>query len=184
MSRIGRKPVTYGPKVKVTQSDGCILVEGPAGRLEMLLNPRVSVSIDEPTRTLNVLAKTEEKFDRAIQGTTRSLLWNMVQGVVEPYRQVMEIVGVGYNAQLSGKKLTLQLGFASPVEFEIPDGLVVQVTDPTHVSISGVDKQKVGQFAAEMRRVKPPEPYKGKGIKYADEVIKKKPGKAFVGAAT
>jgi large subunit ribosomal protein L6 len=104
--------------------------------------------------------------------------------VVEPYKKGLEIVGVGYNAQVSGKKLTLQLGFASPVVFEIPEEVVVQVPDPTHVNISGVDKQKVGQFAAEIRRVKGPEPYKGKGIRYIDEVVKRKPGKAFVGAAT
>jgi large subunit ribosomal protein L6 len=170
--------------VEVTQSDGRILVAGPAGKLEMQLNPSVSVSIDEPTRTLTVVARTEEKFDRAIQGMTRNILQNMVIGVVEPYRRGLEIVGVGYNAQVSGKKLTIQLGFASPVEFEIPEGLVVQIPDPTHINISGVDKQMVGQFAAEIRRVKRPEPYKGKGIRYADEVVKKKPGKAFVGTAT
>jgi len=181
MSRLGRKPVTYDPKVNVTQSGGQIAVEGPAGKLELSLNPRVSVEIEDSSRVLTVEPKTQERGDRALQGLTRSLINNMVTGVMEPFQKRLEIQGVGYTAQLAGNRLTLQLGFANPVEFDVPEGVQVEVPSPTFINIKSVDKQKVGQFAAAVRRVKPPDPYKPKGIRYTDEIVKKKAGKAFVG---
>ena len=183
MSRLGRKPVIYDSKVKVTQSGGQIAVEGPAGKLELPLNPRVSVEIEESSRALTVEPKTQERGDRALQGLTRSLLNNMVTGVMAPFEKRLEIQGVGYTAQLAGNHLTLQLGFANPVEFDVPEGVQVEVPSPTFIYIKSADKQKVGQFAAAVRRVKPPDPYKIKGIKYTDEIVKKKAGKAFVGGA-
>lgn len=181
MSRIGRMPVVYDANVKVAETDGRVSVEGPAGKLELRLSPRVTVQVDGASRSLVVVPVTQEKGDRALQGLTRSLLQNMVTGVVEPYQKGLEIVGVGYSAQLSGNKLTLLLGFAYPRAFQVPEGVDVEVPEPTRILVKSVDKQKVGQFASMIRRVRPPEPYKGKGIRYSDEEVKRKPGKAFVG---
>jgi len=174
-------PVVYDAKVKVAEADGRVSVEGPAGKLELKLNPRITVEVDETSRLVTVVPATQEKGDRALQGLTRSLLQNLVTGVIEPYQKGLEIVGVGYTAQLSGNKLTLQVGFAYPRELQVPEGVEVEVPEPTRILVKSADKQKVGQFASMIRRVRPPEPYKGKGIRYSDEEVKRKPGKAFVG---
>lgn len=187
MSRIGKKPVSYPATVTVALEDRRVSVRGPKGELSFDVHPTLTLALDAQARTLAVGRTSEEKFDRAVQGTTRSLLANMVTGVTEGFRKVLEVHGVGYRARVEGGRLVLQVGFSHPVELEVPVGLTVtaeQVRQPggvIHViTVSGADKQQVGEFAAELRRVKPPEPYLAKGIRYRGEQIRRKAGKAFV----
>lgn len=181
MSRIGKQPVTTPKGVKVAVSGRQITVEGPKGTLKMEARPEVSVSVAEDGATVNITmdeALAQSKENRAYWGLTRSLIQNMVQGVTEGYSKSLEVVGVGYNAQVQGAQLRLQVGFANAVMVPIPQGLDVAV-DRNTIRVSGADKQAVGQFAARVRSVRKPEPYNSKGIKYADEVVKRKQGKAF-----
>ncbi len=180
MSRIGRKPVNVPANVKVAVADGTLRVEGPNGKLEFQHRPEITVRFDEPSRTLLVERQDDERLSRALHGLTRSLVQNMVQGVTEGYTRKLEIVGVGYQAVLKkANAIELQVGYANRVLMEAPEGVKVVLADPTHITVSGADKQKVGQFAAEIRRVRPPEPYKGKGIRYEGEAVRRKAGKAF-----
>ncbi len=180
MSRIGRKPVPVPANVKVSLADSTIQVEGPKGKLTFPYRREIGVRFDEAARVVHVERGDDERLSRALHGLTRSLIANMVQGVAEGYLKKLEIVGVGYQAQLKkANTVALQVGFANQVVLEAPEGVTVVVPDPTHVHISGADKQKVGQFAAEVRKVRPPEPYKGKGIRYEGEQIRRKSGKAF-----
>jgi large subunit ribosomal protein L6 len=180
MSRIGRKPVTVPANVKIAVADSTVRVEGPNGKLEIQHRPEVTVRYDEAGRTLVVERKDDERLSRALHGLTRSLIQNMVQGVTEGYTKKLEIVGVGYQAQLKkANTVELQVGYANRIAMEAPEGVKVVVPDPTHITITGADKQKVGQFAAEVRGVRPPEPYKGKGIRYEGEAVRRKAGKAF-----
>lgn len=180
MSRIGRKPVTVPANVKVAINDSNVRVEGPNGTLEFQHRPEVSVRFDDASRTLLIERQNDERLSRALHGLTRSLVQNMVQGVTEGYTKKLEIVGVGYQAQLKkANTIELQVGYANRIVMEAPEGVKVVLADPTHVTITGADKQKVGQFAAEVRRVRPPEPYKGKGIRYEGEAVRRKAGKAF-----
>ena len=179
MSRIGKKPVVVPQKVKVSLSGGTVTVEGPKGKISRDFRSEVAISFSEPDKVLQVTRKSEEPFARAYHGTTRAHLANMVRGVTEGFGRALSIVGVGYNAKVQGRKLILQVGFSHPVEMEIPEGVTVEVPQATQVVVKSVDKQKVGEFAARIRRVRPPEPYKGKGIRYEDERIVKKAGKAF-----
>lgn len=177
MSRIGKKPVAIPGGVKVEVSGSRISAKGPAGELAFNMHPTMSVVVEGST--LNVGRPDDKRSSRALHGLTRSLIQNMVNGVVKPFEKKLEITGVGYNASLSGNKLTLQVGFANKIVLEVPAGTKCEVPDPTHVVVKSCDKQVCGQFAAEVRSVRPPEPYKGKGIKYQDEYVRRKAGKAF-----
>lgn len=199
MSRIGRKPVAVPANVNVSVADSIVQVEGPNGKLSLPFRKEVSVTHDAAKRELHVARSSEEGPVRALHGLTRSLIANMVKGVTEGYTKKLEIIGVGYQAEFAkaggsvkvrvGKEdrtqkvdvdtLGLQVGYANKVLKPVPTGLKVVVTDPTHITITGADKQLVGQFAAEVREVRPPEPYKGKGIRYEGEVVRRKAGKAF-----
>ncbi len=180
MSRIGRKPVAVPPAVKISIVDRKIEVEGPKGKLSFIHRPEIGVAFDAAAKQILVTRPNDERLNRALHGLTRSLVNNMVEGVVNGYTKKLEIVGVGYQAQIKkANTLALQVGYANQVVLEPPAGVAVAVPDPTHVVISGADKQAVGQFAAVVRKVRPPEPYKGKGIRYEGEVVRKKAGKAF-----
>lgn len=179
MSRIGKKPIPIPAGVTVTVADGKVSVKGKHGELSFVHHPRVSVTYDTGAKEIRVERPDDVRESRALHGLTRALVNNMVQGVDKPWEKKLEIVGVGYQASLSGKTLTLQVGFANAIKLSVPAGVTVEVPDNTHVNLKGADRQAVGQFAAEIRRVRPPEPYKGKGIKYIDERVRRKAGKAF-----
>src|SRR4051794_2538690 len=180
MSRIGRKPVVVPASVKVSIVDKTIDVEGPKGKLSFSHRPEIGVSFDEAARQLKVTRGDDERLSRSLHGLTRSLVANMVEGVTNGYTRKLEIVGVGYQAQLKkANTLALQVGYANQIVLEAPAGVTVAVPDPTHITITGADKQAVGQFAAIVREVRPPEPYKGKGIRYEGEAVRRKAGKAF-----
>ena len=181
MSRIGRAPITVPQGAKVKQEDHRVLVEGPKGKLSITLPEMLTVSVTQ--ESLTVARGSDEQSVRALHGLYRALLANMVQGVVSGFSKELEIVGVGYRAQLQGKQLSLNVGFSHPVLVPIPEGITVEIPKPTSVIVKGADKHLVGQFAADIRRIAPPEPYKGKGIKYVDEVIRRKAGKAATGSA-
>lgn len=181
MSRIGKKTITVPAGVKVAIKDSTIAVEGPKGKLSLKFRPEVRVAWAESEKSIQVTtdANLPEGADVGkYWGTTRALINNMIAGVTKGYEKTMEVVGVGWVPTLMGKKLKLQVGFANAIMLDIPVGLTVTV-DKTFVKIAGPDKQMVGQFAASMRAVRKPEPYNGKGIKYQEEVIKRKQGKAF-----
>ena len=180
MSRIGRKPVVVPANVKVTLNDFTIAVEGPKGKLEFRHRPEIGVKYDDAAKQVLITRSDDERLSRSLHGLTRSLISNMVQGVTTGYTKKLEIVGVGYQAQLKkANTVALQVGFANQVVLEAPPGVSVAVPDSTHITITGADKQAVGQFAAVVRKVRPPEPYKGKGIRYEGEAVRRKAGKAF-----
>lgn len=192
MSRIGKQPISLPEAVEARQADGRLQVKGPKGQLELELPAGVSVVIDEPGRQVRVERGSDARRDRALHGLFRSLIANMVVGVTEGYEKRMQLVGVGYSAQVQGRKLALQIGFSHPVIVDIPDGVEIQPPQTGSMLISGVgqvpivnmviqgiDKQKVGNFAAQVRSLRKPDPYKAKGIRYADEEIRRKVGKAF-----
>jgi large subunit ribosomal protein L6 len=178
MSRIGKKPVKVPANVKVNVADHTIHVEGPKGKLQWSFRPEVSVKFDAEAKEVLVDRGSDERLTRALHGLTRAMIQNMVIGVSKEYEKKLEIVGVGYLAAIAGKTLQLRVGFAHEVHKPIPAGLTVTCPDQTHVVIRGVDKQLVGQFAAEVRSIRKPEPYKGKGIRYDGEVVRRKAGKA------
>ncbi len=176
MSRIGRKPIVIPAGVDV-KIDGCnISVKGPKGKLDSVIKP--IISLDMKDGVINVTRPNDEKEARSLHGLTRTLVANMVEGVSTGFTKTLEIQGVGYRAAKQGNKLVLTLGFSHPVERFDTDDIKIEVPDPNKIVISGVDKQKVGQFAAEVREIRPPEPYKGKGVRYLGEFIAKKEGKA------
>ena len=180
MSRIGKQPVPIPAGVKVKVADGKVTVEVPKGKLEQPVHPAMAVQLDEAAKVVKVVRPDDDRRNRALHGLTRSLIANMVQGVTAGYVKKLEIIGVGYQAQLRGADtIALQVGYANQVVLTAPPGVKITVSDPTHIAISGADKQAVGQFAAEVRKVRPPEPYKGKGIRYEGEVVRRKSGKAF-----
>ena len=177
MSRVGLMPVDVPAGVDVKIEDRRVTAKGKLGELSLTLVDEIDLVRED--NKLIVSPKNETKRARELWGTSRSLLANIVQGVDQGFTIVLEIIGVGYNAQVQGKKLVLQIGFCHPVEMAIPQGLELEVPSPTSITITGVDKQLVGEFAAVVRRVRPPEPYKGKGIRYENEQVKLKAGKAF-----
>jgi large subunit ribosomal protein L6 len=180
MSRIGRKPVPVPANVKISIADATVHVEGPKGKLSFTHRESIGVAFDEPGKQILVTRGDDERENRALHGLTRSLIANMVTGVTTGYVKKLEIVGVGYQAQLKkANTIALQVGYANQVVLEAPAGVSVVLPDPTHITISGADKQAVGQFAAVVRKVRPPEPYKGKGIRYEGETVRRKAGKAF-----
>lgn len=176
MSRIGKKPIAVPAGVDVKLGDGNTLtVKGPKGTLTQSFSPRMSITVDNGT--INVARPTDEKEDRAIHGLTRTLINNMVIGVTNGYSKKLEINGVGYRAQKSGKTLTLNLGYSHTITFDEFDDIKFDVPSQTEIIVSGINKQTVGQIAAQIREKRPPEPYLGKGIKYEGEHIRRKAGK-------
>ncbi|MBR2667647.1 MAG: 50S ribosomal protein L6 [Oscillospiraceae bacterium] len=179
MSRIGRMPITVPAGVDVTITDGnLITVKGPKGTLEQQMHPNMKIEKDGDTIT--VTRPNDLKENRSLHGLTRALLHNMVVGVTDGFKKELDVNGVGYRVAKEGNKLVMNIGYSHPVVVEEIPGITIDVPNPNKIIINGCDKQMVGQFAAEVREKRPPEPYKGKGIKYTDEVIRRKVGKAGV----
>lgn len=175
MSRIGKAIINVPANVKVAINGQNIKVEGPLGKLEADVHELIAIKFEN--NQLSFTRPDDQKFTRAIHGTTRALVANMVEGVTKGFEKVLEIVGVGYRVEQKGKDLNLVLGFSHPVIYKAPEGVELKAVDPLKITISGIDKQKVGQAAAEIRKYRRPEPYKGKGIKYAGEIVRRKQGK-------
>jgi large subunit ribosomal protein L6 len=175
MSRIGRKPIPVPDSVTVEVGSGSVAVKGPKGELSQSLSPEMKVEQEDGNVT--VARPTDRAEHRALHGLTRSLIANMVEGVTNGYEKRLEIQGVGYRAQLKGRNLELALGYSHPVAIEAPEGIDFEVPQPTEIVVRGIDKQLVGQVAADIRKRRPPEPYKGKGIRYRDEQVLRKVGK-------
>tara|TARA_B100000686_G_C16390951_1_gene762404 strand:+ start:153 stop:689 length:537 start_codon:yes stop_codon:yes gene_type:complete len=178
MSRVGSNPIEVPDGVEVTLSGLDVTVKGPKGVLTRRFDEQVSFRVED--RVVTVSRKNEERTVRALHGLSRALLANMVAGVSTGFSKELRAEGVGYRANLQGKRLELQIGFSHPVHIEAPNGISFEVPDPTRIIVSGIDKQQVGQVAAEIRQVRPPEPYKGKGIRYVGEYVRRKAGKAGV----
>jgi large subunit ribosomal protein L6 len=176
MSRVGKKPVAVPQGVEVALEDGVFRVKGPKGELQQQLHPRVRVSVADGE--VVVTRGSDQPEDRALHGLTRALIQNMVTGVTEGFRKSLELQGTGYRAQLQGQNLVLSVGYSHPVEMQPLDGATFELETPTVLHVSGIDKQVVGQQAALVRRVRPPEPYHGKGIRYRGEVVRLKAGKS------
>jgi large subunit ribosomal protein L6 len=179
MSRIGKQPVAIPAGVKVQVADGKVRVEGPKGKLELAPHPAMKVELDDKTKAVRVTRPDDERLNRALHGLTRSLINNMVLGVTKGYEKKLKIEGVGYQAAIDKKAVVLTVGYANKIRMMPPDGVTAETPDPTTIVIKGADKQKVGQFAAEIRAKRKPEPYKGKGIRYENEQIRRKEGKSF-----
>ena len=176
MSRIGNKSITVPAGVEVTVADGNeVTVKGPQGTLTKKFSPLMGIEVKDGT--VKVTRPNEEKHTKQLHGTTRALLATMIEGTHTGYKKELEIVGIGYRAAVNGKKLEMLLCFSHPVDFDIWDDIKVECKDATHIAVSGIDKQRVGEFAANIRAVKKPEPYKGKGIRYKDEHVRRKEGK-------
>lgn len=176
MSRIGLKPITIPAGVDVNINSNTVTVKGPNGTLTMDAHPNMDISVEGSE--IIVKRPNDQKENRSLHGLTRSLVANMVTGVTEGFKKTLEVNGVGYRVQLQGDKLVMNLGFSHQVTMEAPEGIKIECPSANSIVISGADKQKVGQFAAQVREKRPPEPYKGKGIKYSDEHIRRKEGKA------
>lgn len=175
MSRIGNQPISIPSGVKVAVDDDKITVEGKLGKLEQTIRPEISVAVEDDQ--VVVSRANDQRESRAYHGLTRSLIANMVEGVTKGYEKKLEVVGVGYVAAVQNNELQLRVGFANEIHKPIPAGLDVTCPDQTHILVKGCDKQRVGQFAAEVRAARKPEPYKGKGVRYSDETILRKEGK-------
>ena len=175
MSRIGRKPIPVPDSVTVEVAPGSVAVKGPKGELNQSLSP--AMTVEQEDGTVVVKRPTDRGEHRALHGLTRSLIANMVEGVTEGFEKRLEIQGVGYRAQLKGRNLELALGYSHPVSIEAPEGIEFEVPQQTEIIVRGIDKQLVGQVAADIRKRRPPEPYKGKGIRYRDEQVMRKVGK-------
>ena len=176
MSRIGRAPITIPAGVDVTMAEGNVItVKGPKGTLERKLNPQISVEIENGV--INVKRPDDEKQSRSLHGLNRTMIANMITGVTQGFSKELEVNGVGYRAAKEGNNLVLNIGFSHQVTIPEENGITIDVPNPNKIVINGIDKQAVGQFAADVRKRRPPEPYKGKGIKYVDEVIRRKEGK-------
>lgn len=182
MSRIGKQPVKIPDNVKVSISSNTVSIEGPKGKLSSAFHSDIILEHNINAKQIFIKRSSDEKNHRALHGLIRSLIANMVIGVTKGYSKNLEIVGIGYTAKVQGRELVLSLGYTHPVNLAIPIGIKIDITNPTNpvkMAISGPDKQEVGQFSAIIRRMKPPEPYKGMGIKYQGEIIRRKAGKAF-----
>jgi large subunit ribosomal protein L6 len=180
MSRIGKQPIPIPNGVQVDVDDGRVTVTGPGGTLSQVLNREMRVAVEGGE--VSVQRPSDEREHKALHGLTRTLIANMVEGVTRGFEKRLEIQGVGYRAALKGSDLELQVGFSHPVEFRAPDGIDFEVPAPNRVVVRGIDKQLVGETAAKIRKVRKPEPYKGKGIRYEGEYVRKKAGKAAKGA--
>ena len=180
MSRIGKQPVTIPEGVEVKVEGSTVTVSGTQGTLVQPLPAGIEVAVEE--KTVQVSRTSDEKSVRACHGLIRAVLANHVKGVAEGYRKELEIVGVSYQASATPQQVTLKVGYANAIQLDIPDGVKVELPNPTAIAVTGPDKQKVGMFAAQIRAARPPEPYKGKGIRYRGEHIVRKQGKSFVGS--
>ena len=176
MSRIGRKPITIVAGVKIQKSERDIKVVGPKGELSATVHPDIGVALKD--NEVHVSRSSDLKEQRSLHGLWRALIQNMIKGVTEGYSKKLELVGVGYRAEMKGKKLQLLLGYSHPILFSPPDGVKIETPTQTNITITGIDKQLVGQVAAKIRSFREPEPYKGKGVKYEGEYIRRKAGKA------
>lgn len=179
MSRIGKQPVTLSDGVSASMNDRDLVVEKGGVKLSQWIDPRIDVKIEDGS--VNFSRQDDDRRNRALHGLYRALTQNMVDGLVKGYERRLQIVGVGFGAKLAGKTVELNVGFANTIVVTVPDGVTVELPDPTSIVVKGPNKQLVGQTAANLRRARPPEPYKGKGVRYADEVVKRKAGKT-VGA--
>jgi large subunit ribosomal protein L6 len=179
MSRIGKQPVVVPSGVKVALADSQVSIEGPQGKLSWKYRPELAMKYDEAAKQIVISRLSEARQARALHGLGRALVQNMIVGVTKGYEKKLEVVGVGYLAAVQKGELQLRVGFANEVHMPIPKGLAVTCPDQTHIVVKGADKQLVGQFAAEVRAVRKPEPYKGKGIRYDNEVVRRKAGKAM-----
>lgn len=175
MSRVGKKPIEIPAGVTVTTNGSTVTVKGPKGELTNTFNPDIQINISE--NVINVSRPSDSKEHRTNHGTTRALLANMVEGVSKGFEKGLELIGVGYRAQKQGKKLVLNVGYSHPVEIEPEEGIEVEVPSNTKVIVKGINKERVGALAANIRDVRPPEPYKGKGIRYEGEYVRRKEGK-------
>ncbi|GJL82783.1 MAG: 50S ribosomal protein L6 [marine bacterium B5-7] len=175
MSRVAKNPINIPSGVEFRQDAGVLKVKGPKGELSISANPLVELTMED--NVISVAAINQEKKSRAMSGTMRALVNNMVSGVTQGFEKKLSIVGVGYRAQAQGTKLNLSLGFSHPIVYELPEGITVETPSQTEIVIKGVDKQRVGQVAAEIRAYRPPEPYKGKGVRYSDEYVVRKQAK-------
>ena len=190
MSRVGKKPVPVPTGVKVSVTGRTVHVEGPKGKLAFEHHPTITVRVDETAKAVVVERPDDERPSRSLHGTTRSLIANMIQGVTQGFEKKLELYGVGYSVVLQGKTFSLTCGYSHPVVLAVPEGVQVEVTtpqargdsEPARFAVRGCDKQQVGEFAAQCRRARKPEPYKGKGVRYVGERITHKVGKAFAGA--
>jgi len=190
MSRIGKKPIPIPNGVKVAVNGRTVNVEGPQGKLSWTPRDEITVALDASGKSLIVTRKDDERMSRALHGLSRSLIANMVEGCANGYSRSLELYGVGYSVQIQGTKFTMNCGYSHPVVFEVIAGLKVEVqtpqargdAEPARFSVRGADKQAVGELAAQIRRARPPEPYKGKGVRYTGERVRRKVGKAFAGA--
>lgn len=181
MSRIGKKPIPVAGAVEVAIEDGLVRVKGPEGELSLRHHPNVEVAWNAQSREIMVSRRDDQPENRALHGLTRALVANMVQGVQKPYEKQLEIQGVGYQASISGPTLKLQVGYANTIQLQIPPLVKCELPSPTQIVLKSIDKHAVGQFAANIRSVRPVEPYKGKGIRYQNEQVRRKAGKAFAG---
>ena len=177
MSRIGKQPVAIPGGVKVNVADGTVRVEGPKGKLEFRPHPAMKVESDG--KTIKVARPNDERESRSLHGLTRTLISNMVEGVTKGYEKRLKVEGIGYQARMDKKAVVLTVGYANPIAKTPPDGVTVELQGDNTIVVKGADKQKVGQFAAEVRAVRKPEPYKGKGVRYENEVVRRKEGKSF-----
>jgi large subunit ribosomal protein L6 len=175
MSRIGKRPIPIPKGVEVKLDGDILTVKGPKGKLERRINPKVQIKVDDQDLFISVKDKTREVG--ALHGLFGALIWNMVTGVTKGFEKVLEIVGVGYRAELKGRTAVFNLGYSHPINFELPEGIEARI-DKAKIYLSGIDKELLGVTAAKIRSLRSPEPYKGKGIKYEDEVIRRKAGKA------
>ncbi len=178
MSRVGKKPITISEKTKITYKDRIITVQGEKGVLTRSINPLIDLKIKDGI--INVVMMKDDRIGRSLQGLTRSLVANMITGVNKGFERALEISGIGYRAELKGRTVVLNLGYSNPVNFELPEGISAVIDRNNIIKLSGIDKEKLGLAAAGIRQLRPPEPYKGKGIKYAGERIKRKAGKTGV----
>ncbi|HTY36880.1 MAG TPA: 50S ribosomal protein L6 [Bacteroidota bacterium] len=181
MSRVGRKPISIVKGVTVTKKDGAVVVKGPKGELSATVHPDITIEVNQAD--VQVSRHADDSAHRALHGLWRALIQNMINGVTQGYSRKLEIVGVGYRAEMRGKKLQLMLGYSHPILFGPPDGITLEAPTQTSIIVSGIDKQLVGLVAAKLRSFRPPEPYKGKGVKYEGEYIRRKAGKAAATAA-
>ncbi|MBU2101999.1 MAG: 50S ribosomal protein L6 [Candidatus Omnitrophota bacterium] len=177
MSRVGKQPIVVPKGVKVTLLDGSLLVEGPKGKLSLAIPEAIKIEVSADK--IVVTRINDQKQSRSLHGTIRALIYNMVKGVTEAYKRELDVVGVGYKAQMKGATLVLNLQFSHPVEVAIPAGLKVVTPNPNRIVAEGIDKQQVSEFVSKVRKVFPPEPYQGKGIRFVGETVKKKLGKAL-----
>ena len=175
MSRVGKKPIPIPDKVKITYTDRLLTVNGDKGQLSQSIHPAVDLNIEDSV--MNVTMVTDDRSSRALQGLTRSLVANMIAGVNQGFERKLEISGIGYRAETSGSQIIFHVGYSNPVAFDLPEGISATVEKNNNIKLFGIDKQKVGLAAAAIRSIRPPEPYKGKGIKYAEEHIRRKAGK-------